>query len=184
MEEVSGLNFVHHGACRHRPLDLPQTENSMTIRFFFAMFICGATHAGAQSADQSREALRKASCDGTDAAEPTAAKTGQSCPNATSTREIEDCLNKELAKTQKNYSTFASALRGLLQREGNDSAVSEFDKIESESKKYRQLCVEAASNRFKGGSIAPIVALQTQQKLLRFHLQELSVVYANELENH
>ena len=117
------------------------------------------------------------------AAEITVQK-ASNCPNATSTREIEDCLNKELAKTQKNYSTFASALRGLLQREGNDSAVSEFDKIESESKKYRQLCVEAASNRFKGGSIAPIVALQTQQKLLRFHLQELSVVYANELENH
>lgn len=124
------------------------------------------------------------------------------CPNAVSTRAAEECLNAEIATTEKNYLAFTSALRAMLALPYPASSgqqpiagptgtpptsaelTAQFDRIENESKKYRDLCVNAAYNQFKGGTEAPVFALEAQQRLLRLHLHELSFLYTDELSNH
>ncbi|MBV9300619.1 MAG: hypothetical protein JOY62_04935 [Acidobacteriaceae bacterium] len=124
------------------------------------------------------------------------------CPNADTTFAAEKCLNAEIDKTQGNYAAFTSALRemlGLARPLGPGEMpisgptgmplsaperVAEFDRIENEWKRYRDLCTAAAYDEFKGGTEAPVFELEAQQRLARLHLEELSFIYDNELANH
>jgi hypothetical protein len=122
------------------------------------------------------------------------------CPDATTTRAQEECLNGEMRKTEANYAAFASAIRAMLDLSYAGSAqpisgptgipltpeqrVAEFDRLEAESKAYRESAVKAAFDQYKGGTLAPVFSLEAAQKLLRLHLQEMAFVYGNELSNH
>jgi|GEM_PF-2036399 len=128
-------------------------------------------------------------------------KTGD-CPDATSTVGEEECLGAEIAKTKENYATFAGAIRAMLASPyptmpgqqpvtgptGTPPTASEnvveFDRLEAESKLYREHAVAAAHNQFKGGTEAPVFADEAEQKLLRLHFQEMAFVYGEELSNH
>jgi hypothetical protein len=127
-------------------------------------------------------------------------KTGD-CRSAVSTREMEECLSAEIAKTQANYSAFAGAIRSMLALEvptlpsapsysgptGTAPTaaqnVAEFDQLEAESKHYREDAAKAAYNRYKSGTFSPVFGAQAEQRLLRLHFQELAFVYESLLLN-
>jgi hypothetical protein len=118
------------------------------------------------------------------------------CPNANTTRAQEECLAAEGRKTQANYAAFATAIRAMLAlsyptQAGEPAALpetpptgeraAEFDRLEAESKAYRDDAVKAARDQFTGGTLAPVFALEAAQKLLRLHLQEMGFIYGEEL---
>lgn len=124
------------------------------------------------------------------------------CPNADTTFGSEECLGKEIAKSQANYDAFARAIRAMLAlpdptMPGQQQLfwingtpptasenVAEFDRLEAESKRYREHAATAAYNQYKGGSLAPVSALEAEQRLLRLHLKEMAFIYGEELSNH
>jgi hypothetical protein len=124
------------------------------------------------------------------------------CPHADSTRAAEECLAAEIEKTRSNYAAFAGAIRAMLalpypampgQPPFNgptgapptpNELVAEFDQLEAESQRYREDAAKAAYNQFKGGTAAPVFALEADQRLLRLHLREFAFVYGEELSNH
>ncbi len=123
------------------------------------------------------------------------------CPGAASTGAAVECLTAEIAKTQANYATFAGAIRAMLalaaptmpgaspvsgptgMPQTTTEAVTEFDQLEAESKKYREHAASAAYNRYKGGTEAPVFQLEAEQRLLRLHLQEVAFIYESLLAN-
>jgi hypothetical protein len=126
----------------------------------------------------------------------------EKCKDAASTRAAEECLDTAMKAAQEEYAAFTSALRSLLglaypEMPGEQSMagptgippstnerVAEFDRLESQSKAYRQTASRAAYNQFKGGTEAPVFEMETDLRLLRLHLEELSFIYGFMLENH
>ena len=135
-------------------------------------------------------------------ADETARETAGDCPNVSTTRGSEECLAAESSKTQANYATFTAAVRAMLVLQyrsvpggkpdsgptgtplTSDELSAEFDRLEAESKRYRQDASKAAYDQFKGGTFAPVFALAAEQKLLRLHLHELAFIYGELLSNH
>jgi hypothetical protein len=127
---------------------------------------------------------------------------GPECPNTNSTRDEEVCLSAEIAKTQQNYVTFTGALRSLLALpyptmpgekfvpglEGTPptaaQSVANFDKLESESKLYRENAASIAFEQYQGGTLAPVFEMESILKLTRLHMQELAFVYGELLSTH
>ncbi len=123
------------------------------------------------------------------------------CPNADTTLAAEQCLAAEIAKTQSNYAAFAGSIRAILalayptmpgqQPVSGPSGtppsagdrVAEFDRLEAESKRYREDAGTAAYNQYKGGTAAPVFEAETEQRLLRLHLQEMAFIYEAELSD-
>lgn len=132
-------------------------------------------------------------------AEMSREKTGD-CPDATTTRAQEECLGAEMRKTEADYAAFAGAIRAMLGLSYSTSTqpvsgptgtpltpeqrVAEFDRLEAESKAYREMAAKAAFDQYKGGTLAPVFSLEAAQKLLRLHLQEMAFLYGEELSNH
>jgi hypothetical protein len=124
------------------------------------------------------------------------------CPDASTTRAQEECLSAEMQKTQGNYAAFAGAIRAMLglsyaTTPGEqpvlgptgtpltpEQRVAEFDRLEAESKAYRETAAKAAYDQYKGGTLAPVFSLEATLKLLRLHLQEMAFLYGEELSNH
>jgi hypothetical protein len=123
------------------------------------------------------------------------------CPHANTTLAAEECLASEIEKTRSNYAAFAEAIRAMLAlayptMPGEqpvsgptgkpltaDERVKEFDKLEAESKAYRDDASKAAYDDYRGGSYAPVFEAEAEQKLLRLHLQEMAFIYDTELSN-
>jgi hypothetical protein len=109
-------------------------------------------------------------------------------------------LNGEMRKTEANYAAFAGAIRAMLGLSYStatqpvsgptgtpltpEQRVAEFDRLEAESKAYRETAAKAAFDQYKGGTLAPVFSLEVAQKLLRLHLQEIAFLYGEELSNH
>jgi hypothetical protein len=147
-----------------------------------------------------REALRVQATNALDAEMQRG--TAGDCPDAHSTMDAEKCLDQAIEVAQKNYLAFTSALRSMLglayPRMPGEKPVSgptgtpltatelvtEFDQLESQSKKYREAASTAAYHQFKGGTHAPVFEAEMELKLLRLHLQELSSIYGNKLSKH
>ncbi|MBV9404785.1 MAG: hypothetical protein JO211_05540 [Acidobacteriaceae bacterium] len=124
------------------------------------------------------------------------------CPDADTTRAQEECLASEIRKTQSNYAMFAEAIRTMLglayptmpgeqpvsgptgEPLTSDERVKEFDRLEAESKAYRDDASKAAYNQYRGGTLAPVFEAEAEQKLLRLHLEEMAFIYGEELSNH
>lgn len=124
------------------------------------------------------------------------------CPDANTTRAQEECLASEIQKTRSNYSAFADAVRTMLALPyptmvgeqpisgptgkplTSDERVTEFDKLEAESKAYRDDASKAAYDQYRGGTLAPVFALEAEQKLLRLHLKEIAFIYGEQLSSH
>lgn len=123
------------------------------------------------------------------------------CRAAQSTVAVEQCLSTEIKSTQENYTVFAKAIRAMLALSvptmsgqspssgptgtpatPNDN-VTEFDKLEAESKQYREHATTAAYNQYKGGTAAPVAEAEAEQRLLRLHLQEIAFLYDALLQN-
>lgn len=113
------------------------------------------------------------------AAERAREKAGQ-CQTANNTLAEEDCLHSEMDKTQGNYAAFVKAIRQQLSGE----RAAEFDQLESQSKQYRENASKAAFNEYAGGTLAPVFALEAEQKLLRLHMEEIAFVYGEQLSTH
>lgn len=62
--------------------------------------------------------------------------------------------------------------------------MSEFEQLESQSKAYRKAASDAAYNRFKGGTEAPVFGLRAALKLMQVHLEELKFIYDTELSSY
>jgi uncharacterized protein YecT (DUF1311 family) len=120
------------------------------------------------------------------------------CKNASSTRDIETCLEKETEITETNYSAFTGAIRELLSlsyaefsgpaasvpTEGPPNAedlAKEFDALQTAWQQYRKIGTDAAYNQYKGGTMAPVASAMTSQKLVRSHMRELSSIYEGPL---
>ncbi len=124
------------------------------------------------------------------------------CPDAKTTRAQEECLASEIQKTQSNYAAFAEAIRTMLALAypampgeqpvsgptgkplTSGERVKEFDKLEAESKAYRDAASKAAYDEYRGGTLAPVFSLEAEQKLLRLHLKEMAFIYGEELSSH
>ena len=107
----------------------------------------------------------------------------------------------EITKTQSNYTAFAGSIRAMLALAyptmpgqqpvsgptgtppSASERVAEFDRLEAQSKRYREDAARAAYNQYKGGTEAPVFASEAEQRLLRLHLQELAFIYEAELAN-
>ena len=116
------------------------------------------------------------------------------CKNASTTLDIETCLEKETEITEKNYSAFTGAIRELLSlsypeisgtaasvpTEASPNAedlVKEFDALQTAWQQYRKIGTDVAYNQYKGGTFAPISSATTSQKMVRSHMRELSSIY-------
>jgi hypothetical protein len=165
-----------------------------------AFFVCAGLALAQTPAStvQRRDELRTAAQTALNA-EMAREKAGD-CPDATTTRAQEECLGAEMRKTDASYAAFASAIRAMLGLSYSTSTqpssgptgipltpeqrVAEFDRLEAESKAYREAAAKVAFDQYKGGTLAPVFSLEAAQKLLRLHLQEMAFVYGNELSNH
>jgi hypothetical protein len=167
-----------------------------------AIFVCAGLALAQTPAStlQRRNELRAAAQTALNA-ETTREKAGD-CPDATTTRAQEECLDAEMRKTELNYAAFASAIRAMLALADPaipgqppvsgptgipltaEQRLAEFDRLEAESKAYREAAAKVAFDQYKGGTLAPVFSLEAAQKLLRLHLQEMAFVYGNELSNH
>ncbi len=135
------------------------------------------------------------------AAESARESTGD-CPDANTTRAQEQCLTAEHTKTEANYAVFVQAIRSMLALAyptppgqkpisgpsgtplTSDELLAEFDRLEAESKQYREHATKAAYDQYKGGTLAPVFSMEATQKLLRLHMHEIAFLYGNLLSNH
>jgi hypothetical protein len=118
------------------------------------------------------------------------------CAGVSSTREQEECLQSGMEKTEANVSAFSGAIRSLLALRSptvsgpqqaasgptgkplsSSELVLAFDRNEAESQKFRQDEAKAAFDQYKGGTLAPVFQSETEQRLLRLHMQELALIY-------
>ena len=124
------------------------------------------------------------------------------CNSAKSRMEAEMCLADALKSANDNYAEFTSDLRSILalayptipgekptlgpkgSPQTSAEAVTEFERLESQSEAYRKAASTAAYNRFKGGTEAPVFELETALKVLQIHLEELKFIYGAELSSH
>lgn len=104
------------------------------------------------------------------------AKAGD-CPDADNTRDIVDCLGKEIETTTANYKAYTGALRSLLGIMDAGELVKEFDVTEAAWQKYREAQRTAAYGQFKGGTAAGPNASACDLMLIRNHLREIENVY-------
>jgi uncharacterized protein YecT (DUF1311 family) len=119
-------------------------------------------------------------------------KAGQ-CPDATTTLSINVCLKKDVEVTNSNYKAYLGAVRSMLavRPPGEDQPangptgrplttierVSEFDRVEVAWQAYHQVQCSAAYDVYKGGTVAPSVALSCDLRLMRSHMNDLSTIY-------
>ena len=126
-------------------------------------------------------------------AEMTRAARNSECPDAHSTREQEECLQKESNTTQANYKKFTTALRSLIVPAGNEEqpavgpegaaqtsaqAAGEFDSMEQAWQQYREKLCSAAFHEGGGGTIAPVLEGECEIRSLRNHMRDLEQTYA------
>lgn len=127
---------------------------------------------------------------------------GRACAQAFSTFAQEQCLGRENEITESHEKNFLAGIRTLL----NDpaprfpgelpevgptgtpptaaEAVAELNRMEAQWQLWRKGARTAAFQQGQGGTIAPILELEADQHLLRSHMQDLAVVYANLLADH
>jgi hypothetical protein len=139
-----------------------------------------------------RKALQKQAVHAFDA-ETARGKAGD-CKNASNTRDIEICLDKESEITEKNYSAFTGAIRELLGLTYPESAqpdasgptgtppnaeerTREFDNLQAAWQQYLKIGTTTAYDQYKGGTHAPVFSVEAKQELVRSHMRELSFIY-------
>jgi uncharacterized protein YecT (DUF1311 family) len=139
-----------------------------------------------------RQALQKQAAKAFDA--ETAREKAGDCKNASTTRDIETCLEKETAITETNYAAFTGAIRELLSLSypefsgpaasdttkappNAEDLVKEFDALQTAWQQYRKIGTDATYNQFKGGRLAPVLSATMSQELVRSHMRELSSIY-------
>jgi hypothetical protein len=116
--------------------------------------------------------------------------------------ETEKCVADALKSADDNYAAFTSDLRSILalayptmrgekpavgptgSPQTSTDAVLEFDRLESQSKAYREAVSATAYNRCKGGTDAPVCGLDAALKLLQLHLEELRFIYAADMSSY
>jgi len=139
-----------------------------------------------------REALQKQAAKAFDA--ETAREKAGDCKNASTTRDIETCLEKDTEITETNYAAFTGAIRELLSLSypeisgpaasvptgappNAEDLVKEFDALQTAWQQYRKIGTNAAYNQYKGGRLAPVLSATISQELVRSHMRELSSIY-------
>ncbi len=122
-------------------------------------------------------------------------KAGQ-CKNSRTTRDDVSCLNSETESTQGNFDLYARSLRALLALKNPGPAappvsgptgipitpeeqLEQFEKVVTAWRDYSKTACAAAYHLYKGGTIAPVMEIDCQQRLLRSHLRELEAVYGD-----
>jgi hypothetical protein len=123
------------------------------------------------------------------------------CPNALVTREINDCVGKEVETSTANYQVYAASLRAMLVQKNpwgeNENAaagptgkpltrqemVKDFDQMEAAWGKYRESMCTWAFGLYKSGSIAHSVSYNCELMMLRSHMRELRNVYGEYLSH-
>jgi uncharacterized protein YecT (DUF1311 family) len=114
-------------------------------------------------------------------------KTGD-CNDAKSTVDINECLSREIGKTQKNYEAYVRAIGGLLRLsepgEPTNGAADqapdmgkEFDQAELAWSSYRETQCRTASDQYFGGTMRPGAFLSCKQEVTRRHMHELESLY-------
>jgi uncharacterized protein YecT (DUF1311 family) len=116
------------------------------------------------------------------------------CRNATNTRDIEICLEKENEITERNYSAFTKAIRELLSLAypatdqppasgptgmplDAEGLTRELDSLQAAWQQYRMVVKTAAYDQYKGGTLAPVSSMEADLELVRSHMQELNFIY-------
>ena len=116
-------------------------------------------------------------------ARATASEKAGECPQAGSTRAIEDCLSQQIAASQANFTAFTGAIRSILALDapGDGQPVpgptgtplsraqrlQQFDDVAAAWNAYSKAQAGAAYDLWKGGTIAPVESLTCQLMLLR-----------------
>jgi len=116
----------------------------------------------------------------------------ESCPDAKSTYDINQCLERETAKTMANYKAYMSGLRSEegLQIPGESSLLGptgqkltaadrlrELDETEVAWQKYYEAQCAAAYDHNKPGTIAPSMEFTCRIRLMRDRMEELESIY-------
>lgn len=106
------------------------------------------------------------------------------CPSATSTVDINSCLAEELAATGGNYLEAVRAIGALMRAMSGPSSSGTstripFDDAEDTWLAYRKQACNAASDLYRGGTVAPSVNLSCQITLTRSHLASLGLLYGD-----
>lgn len=174
-----------------------------------AILLCGTMGTGLAAAQDQLQAYL-AQMDRLDAAakppfdremarEQAAEKSGE-CPQANTTRAIEECLSGEIAASRANFEAFTGALRSILGLEGpgdKDNAAGpsgkpltsadrlrQFDAVQSAWETYSKAQAAAARDLWMGGTIAPVAGLTCQLMLIRSRMRELNRIYDAQLRHH
>jgi len=120
------------------------------------------------------------------------------CPKADNTRDIVDCLGKEIDTSTANYKTYAGALRSMLSSLGDPSddfigptgkpltaqeQVKSFDQVEATWTRYREAMCAGAYGLYKGGTVVNIMSGSCELMMLRSHMRELNRVYGKYLSH-
>jgi hypothetical protein len=109
----------------------------------------------------------------------------------------EVCLNTEAENTQSNFEIYLRATRALLALKNPGESAGppvngptgtpltreqqrqQLDNVEAAWHDYSKSACDAAYDLYKGGSIAPVIEIDCQQRLLRSHLRDLEALYGN-----
>ena len=181
----------------------------MMERLLVAILFCGAP-GFAQTAARDKLTTYLAEMDRLDAAAKApyqremarehATENSGECPQANTTRAIEECLAGEISTTRSNYAAFTGALRSILALEGpgDRDAVSgpggkpltaaervrQFDAVQSAWETFSKAQATAAHDVWIGGTYAPVAGLTCELMLLRSRMHDLNRIYDAQLRHH
>jgi uncharacterized protein YecT (DUF1311 family) len=114
------------------------------------------------------------------------------CPHASSTHEMEMCFEKEVEKTTANYQAFVGAIRSAEALTSPDGAgtggrgvaplnpeelVMRFDEVETAWQAFKKPQCLLAYDAYRTGTIAPLMQLNCELRLLRDRMGELDSIY-------
>jgi uncharacterized protein YecT (DUF1311 family) len=113
------------------------------------------------------------------------------CPSAATTYDISVCLGQEIEKTTANYRVYLTAIRSVEGLPAPDEvsakgprvplspveAVKEFDEAESAWQVYEKAQCSTAYDIYRSGTIAPLMQLTCELRLLRDRMKELESIY-------
>ena len=113
------------------------------------------------------------------------------CPNAATTYDISLCLGQEIEKTTANYRAYRAAIRSVEGLPTPDEvpakgpraplspveAVKEFDEAESAWQAYEKAQCSTAYDIYRSGTIAPLMQLTCELRLLRDRMKQLESIY-------
>jgi len=134
------------------------------------------------------------------AAEMAREKAGD-CPNASNTRDINQCLDREVGITEANYKAYTSALRAMLAPPSADEPspqesgptgqyatfatnAAAFDAAEAAWHTYAAAECNAIDTLWRGGTIVNSMVLGCSQRMTRARLHELDNAYDFSLHPH